>query len=66
MGYVMYYYTGCFLDRASYTEETMFDFLLNYGSRSMGHDSVALGYSTPTGFRRLMGCQRDPRIGVSH
>ena len=27
----------------------------------MGHDGVASGYSTPTGFCRLMGCQRDPR-----
>ena len=26
----------------------------------MGHDGVASGYSTPTGFRRLTGCQRDP------
>ena len=32
----------------------------------MGHDGVALGYPTPTGFRRLTGCQRDPGIGVSH
>ena len=27
----------------------------------MGHDGMASGYLTPTGFRRLMGCQRDPR-----
>ena len=27
----------------------------------MGHDGVASSYSTPTGFRRLTGCQRDPR-----
>ena len=27
----------------------------------MGHDGVASGYPTPTGFRRLIGCQRDPR-----
>ena len=27
----------------------------------MGHDGVALGYLTPIGFRRLTGCQRDPR-----
>ena len=27
----------------------------------MGHDGVASGYSTPTGFRRLTGCQWDPR-----
>ena len=26
----------------------------------MGHDGVASGYLTPTGFRRLTGCQRDP------
>ena len=26
----------------------------------MGHDGVALGYPTPTGFRKLTGCQRDP------
>ena len=27
----------------------------------MGHDGVASGYLTLTGFRRLTGCQRDPR-----
>ena len=27
----------------------------------MGHDGVASGYPTPTGFRKLTGCQRDPR-----
>ena len=27
----------------------------------MGHDGVASGYPTPTGFRRLTGCQQDPR-----
>ena len=27
----------------------------------MGHDGVASCYSTPTGFRRLTDCQRDPR-----
>ena len=27
----------------------------------MGHDGVASGYPTPTNFRRLTGCQRDPR-----
>ena len=27
----------------------------------MGHDGVASGYTTPTGFRRLTSCQRDPR-----
>ena len=27
----------------------------------MVHDGVALGYPTPTGFRRLTGRQRDPR-----
>ena len=27
----------------------------------MGHDSVASGYLTPIGFRRLTGCQTDPR-----
>ena len=32
----------------------------------MGHDGVTSGYQTPTGFRRLTDCQRDPRIGVSH
>ena len=26
MGHVMYCYTGCILDRASYTEETLSDF----------------------------------------
>ena len=26
----------------------------------MGDDGVALGYTTPTGFRRLMVCQWDP------
>ena len=33
MGHVMYCYIGCILDRASRIEETLFDFLLNYGSR---------------------------------
>ena len=28
----------------------------------MGHDGVASGYTTPTGFRRLTDCQRDPQI----
>ena len=32
MGHVMYCYIGCILDRASHAEETMSDFLLNYGS----------------------------------
>ena len=27
----------------------------------MGHDGVASGYPTPTGFRKLTSCQRDPR-----
>ena len=27
----------------------------------MGHDGLASSYTTPTGFRRLTGCQRDPR-----
>ena len=27
----------------------------------MGHDGVASGNPTPTGFRRLTGCQQDPR-----
>ena len=27
----------------------------------MGHDGVASGYTTPTCFRKLTGCQRDPR-----
>ena len=27
----------------------------------MGQDDVALGYPISTGFRRLTGCQRDPR-----
>ena len=26
----------------------------------MGHDGVASGYPTPTGLRKLMGCQQDP------
>ena len=32
MGHVIYCYTGYSLDRASRTEETLFDFLLKYGS----------------------------------
>ena len=32
MGHVMYCYTGCILDIASCIEETLLDFLLNYGS----------------------------------
>ena len=28
MGHVMYCYTGCILDRASFTEETLPDFFL--------------------------------------
>ena len=28
----------------------------------MGHDDVALGYPISTGFRRLTGCQQDPRV----
>ena len=27
----------------------------------MGHDGVASGYLTPTDFRRLTGCQRNPQ-----
>ena len=61
MGHVMYCYIGWIVDRAFCTEETLFVFLLNYGSREMGHDGVALGYSTPIDFHRLTGCQRDPR-----
>ena len=61
MGHVMYCYTCCIFYRASRIEETLSDFLLNYGSREMRHDGVASGYPTPTGFHRLMGYQRDPR-----
>ena len=61
MGHVMYCYIGCILDRASRIEDTLSDFLLNYGSRLMGHDGVASGYPTPIGFRRLTDCQRDLR-----
>ena len=61
MGHVIYCYIGCILDRVSCTKETLSDFLLNYGSRSMGHDGVALSCPTPTGFRKVTGCQRDPR-----
>ena len=61
MGHVMYCYIGCILDRVSRTKETVRFFLLNYGSRSIGHDDVVSGYSISTGFRRLTGCQRDPR-----
>ena len=32
MSHVMYCYTGCILDRAFHIEETMSNFLLNYGS----------------------------------
>ena len=56
MGHVMYCYTGWIVDRASRTEETIFDFLFNYGSREMRHNGVASGYPTPTNFCRLMGC----------
>ena len=32
----------------------------------MGHDGVASVYPTPSGFRRLTGCQRDPRdMGIT-
>ena len=27
----------------------------------MGHDGMTSGYPTPTGFRRLTGCQWDPQ-----
>ena len=27
----------------------------------MGHDGVASDYLTPTGFRKLTGCKRNPR-----
>ena len=47
MGYEMYCYTGWIVDRASLIEGTMFNFLLNYGSREMGHDGAASGYVTP-------------------
>ena len=58
---MMYCYTGCIVDRVSRTQETLFDFMLNCGSREMGHDGVASGYSKPTGFCKLTGYQRDPR-----
>ena len=33
----------------------------------MGHDGVTSGYSTPIGFYRLTGCQRDPwDMGVTN
>ena len=57
MGHVMYCYKSCILNRASRTEETLSDFLLNHGSRQMGHDGVALSYPTPTYFLRLTGSQ---------
>ena len=60
MGHVMYCYTGFILDRASRTDETLSDFLLNYGSRLMGHDGMASGHPTPTCFCWFTGCQRDP------
>ena len=66
MGHEMYCYTCWIVDRASRTKKTLFDFLLNYGSREMGHDGEALGYPTPTSFCKLTGCQRDPRdMGVT-
>ena len=55
----MYCYISCILDRASRTKETLSDFLLNYGSRQMGHDGVASGYPTPTSFHRLTGYQHN-------
>ena len=61
MVHVMYCYIGWIVDRTFRTKETLFNLLLNYGSREMGHDGVASGYPTPTGFHRLTGCQRDPR-----
>ena len=33
MGHVMYCYIGCILDKASRTEKTLSDSLLNYGFR---------------------------------
>ena len=58
----MYCYIGWIVDRSSRTEETLFDFLLNYGSQEIGHDGVESGYPTPTGFHKLTGCQRTPGI----
>ena len=60
MSHVMYYFTDCILDRASHTEETMSDFFAKLWIPINGHDGVASGYPTPTGFGGLTGCQRDP------
>ena len=60
MGHVMYCYTGCILYIVSHTDETLSDFLLNYGFREMGHDGVTSGYPIPTSFHILTGCQRNP------
>ena len=57
MGHVMYCYTGCILDRASRTEETLSIFFVKLWISIMRHDGVALSYPTPTSFRRLTGCQ---------
>ena len=57
MGHVMYCYTGWIMDRASCTEETLLNFLLNYGSREMGHDGVAPG----NWFPQVDGLSMDPR-----
>ena len=59
MGHVMYCYTYI-LDRASRSEETLSNFLLNYGSRKMGHNSVVSGHPKSIGFPRVGGLSMGP------
>ena len=57
-----YYYTGCMLDRASRTKETLPDFFC--GNMDPDNWNTTMWYRitrNPQEFHKLTGCQRDPR-----
>ena len=55
-----------FFGRAPYIKETLSDFLINYGSRSRGHNSVVSGYLTYTSFPWVDGWSMDPWVLGRH
>ena len=60
-----FFCTCCILGRAPRTKETA-RFLLNHGSRKMGHGDVVLGYRTSTSLPQVDGLSTDPRVLGRH
>ena len=58
----LYYYTGCMLGRAPRTMETLPDFCENMDPDKWDTIVWYQITRTPQEFRRLTGCQLDPRV----